>query len=101
MIDSSIIDKIVRDLGANYLGDEIVINDLYLEIASIASDISNREANDTQLYPYIKKAVIAEYLCRGGEGLLSRGEGSISSSYEDIINKLRNDIVKNHLRRMK
>lgn len=95
------IDKIINDLSANYRGDEEVLQDILDEVSSIASDISNRKADDEKLYPYIKKAVKAIYLCRGAEGMQSRGEGSISNSFEDNIEKLRNDIIKNGLRRLR
>ena len=96
------LEKIKKDLGANYnQNDEEVLKEIIEEVSSIASNISNRKADDEKLYPYIKKATKAMYLCRGAEGLQSRGEGSISSSYEDIIEKLRNDIVKNGLRRIR
>lgn len=95
------IEKIIADLGANYKDDEEVLNEILEEVSSIASDISNRPANDVKLFPYIKKATKAIYLTRGAEGLTSRGEGSISSSYEDIVGKLRNDIIKSGLRRIR
>lgn len=95
------INKIIEDLGENYKNDGDVLKDIYEEVSSIASNISNRKADDEKLYPYIKKATKAIYLCRGGEGLTSRGEGSISNSFEDVIEKLRNDIIKNGLRRLK
>ena len=95
------IDKIIEDLGVNYRDDVDLLKDIYEEVSSIASDISNRKINDEKLYPYIKKATKAIYLCRGSEGLTSRGEGSISNSFEDVIEKLRNDIIKNGLRRLR
>ena len=95
------IDKIVADLGANYKEDEEVLTDILEEVSSIASDISNRQKNDEKLFPYIKKATKAIYLSRGSEGLSSRNEDSISTSFEDIIEKLRNDIIKSGLRRIK
>ena len=95
------IEKIKSDLGANYRNDEDVLKDILEEVTSIASDISNRTADDEKLFPYIKKAVKAEYLARGAEGLISRNEGSVSSSFEDIIDKLRNNIIKSGLRRIK
>lgn len=95
------LEKIIEDLGENFKNDREVLKDILEEVSSIASDISNRKSDDEKLYPYIKKAVKAIYLCRGAEGMISRGEGSISSSYEDIIEKLRNDIIKNGVRRMK
>lgn len=95
------IDKIINDLGSNYRGDDKVLEEILEEVSSIASDISNRQKDDEKLFPYIKKATKAIYLSRGAEGLTSRNEGSISTSYEDIIEKLRNDIIKSGLRRIK
>lgn len=100
MKKTNYIDKIIADLGANYKDDKEVLEEILEEMNSIAFDISNNK-NKEKLFPYINKAVKAVYLSRGAEGLQSRGEGSISSSYEDIIEKLRNDIIKNGLRRLK
>ena len=101
MAETSNIDKIIADLGANYKDDKNVLEEILEEVSSIASDISSRQEDDTKLFPYIKKATKAIYLSRGSEGLTSRNEGSISTSYEDIIEKLRNDIIKSGLRRIK
>lgn len=95
------IEKIITDLGPNYKNDKDVLEDILEEVSSIASDISNRTADDEKLFPYIKKAVKAEYIARGAEGLTSRGEGSMSSSFEDTMDKLRNNIIKSGLRRIK
>lgn len=95
------IDKIIADLGPNYKNDKDVLEDILEQVTSIASDISNRQKDDKKLYPYIKKAVKAEYIARGVEGQSSRSEGSVSSSFEDIIDKLRNNIIKSGLRRIK
>lgn len=94
------IDKIINDLGANYIEDKEVLENILEEVSSIAFSISNSQDID-KLFPYIKKAVKGIYLTRGAEGLQSRSEGSISSTFEDIIDKLRNDIIKNGLRRLK
>lgn len=94
------LDKIIADLGANYRGDKDVLEDILEEISSIAFDISNNK-NETQLFSYIKKAVKATYIRRGAEGMTSSSEGGESYSYEDITEKLRNDIIKNGLRRLK
>lgn len=93
--------KIKSNLGENYIEDtDDVLQDIIEDMTSIACDISNRQATDEKLFPYIKKAVRSEYLARGAEGLTSRSEGSISSSYEDIIEKMRDNIIKNGLRRL-
>lgn len=96
------LEEIKINLGANYVTNtDDVLQGIIDDITSIACDISNRKAEDKKLVPYIKKAVRSEYLARGAEGLLSRTEGSISSSYEDIVEKLRNNIIKNGVRRLK
>lgn len=96
------LDKIKKDLGANYnQNDDEVLKEIIEEVSSIASNISNRKTDDSKLFPYIAKATKAIYLTRGAEGLQSRSEGSISNSFEDIIEKLRNDIIKSGLRRIK
>lgn len=96
------LEQIIRRLGANYIEDtEDIIQDIIEDMTPIACDASNRNKEDTKMFPYIKKAVISEYNARGTEGLLSRSEGSISSQYEDIIEKMRNNIIKNGLRRIK
>ena len=95
-------ETIIADLGANYNeDDEEILEEILEDVTSIASNISNRDKYDTKLYPYIKRAVKSIYLTRGAEGLKSRSEGSISSSYEDVVEKMRNDIIKNGLRRIK
>ena len=90
--------QIKKNLGANYKENT---DDILHDITSIACDNSNRKKDDERLFPYIKKAVRSEYLARGAEGLLSRNEGSISSSYKDIVEELRNNIIKSGLRRVK
>lgn len=100
MAETSNINKIIADLGANYKDDEKVLSEIFEEVSSIASNISNRPEDDVKLFPHIKKAVKAIYLSRGSEGLTNRSEGSISSSFEDVIDKLRNNIIKTGLRRL-
>ena len=102
MANTDNVEKIIKDLSVNYKNDDrYVLEGILEEVSSIASDISNRDKDDEKLFPYIKKAVKAEYLARGAEGLTSRGEGSMSSSFEDTMDKLRNNIIKSGLRRIK
>lgn len=98
MAEANNIDKIKADLGANYRDDEEVLKEILEEVTSIAFDISHNKDKD-KLFPYIKRAVIAEYNQRGAEGLLSRTEGSMSSQFDDIIDKLEKNIIKARLRR--
>lgn len=87
------LDKIKQRLGANYIENtDNIIRDIIDDMTSIACNASNRNEEDEKLLPYIKKAVIAEYNARGAEGLLSRNEGSVSSTFNDIEKKLRIDV---------
>ena len=96
----TLFNKIKENLGANYIEDSSnVIIDLIDDFSSIACDVSNRKKDDKKLEPYIKKAVISEYMQRGADGMNSRSEGSISSAYYDIVEKLRKDIIRNGLRK--
>ena len=62
------LDEIKLRLGANYIDDtDDIINNIIEDITSIASHASNRDTDDEKLEPYIKKAVISEYLARGAE----------------------------------
>lgn len=91
MID---ITEIKKRLGANYIeGTESVIIDIIKDITSIACDASNRKENDSKIYPYVKKAIVSEYLSRGAEGLSSLSESGRSSSFYDIEEKLRKDLI--------
>ena len=74
---------------------------IILAIIAVSKFMTKNKKEDTKLFPYIKKATKAIYLSRGAEGLTSRNEGSISTSFEDIIDKLRSDIIKSGLRRIK
>lgn len=87
--------KIIADLGVNFKnGDDSIIEN-YIELySSIASDNSNRKIDDTKLYPYIYTAVKEAYLRRGDEGSSSSTEGSLSTSYVDIEEKLAKDVRK-------
>lgn len=96
------LEQIKANLGENYIeGTQDVLEDIINDMTSIACDVSNRQKTDEKLFPYIKKAVKSEYLTRGAEGLLSKTEGSQSSSFEDIIDKMRSNIIKNGVRRLK
>ena len=96
----SLLQEIIAELGANYnTSDESVLNQILTDIISIATQVTNLKSTDERLKPYIKKATKSEYLCRGADGLASRGEGSISASYKDITDTLRNDLIRGGLRR--
>ena len=93
-------EEIIAELGANYNTNDSEVIDTYIQdFTTIATEISNLNAGDERLHPYIRKAVISRYLSRGAEGLKSRNEGSISASYKDILDGLKNDLARGGLRR--
>ena len=96
------LEKIIRQLSVNFRDDEEVLEDILEETFSIALNSSHREDtedNKELLFPYVKEAVLSIYNRRGNEGMQSRNEGSISTTYTDIIKKMKNDIVEDGLRR--
>lgn len=85
--------KVITDLGANFKdGDDSIIEEYINLYSSIASANSNRDKDDEILYPFIYEAVKEAYLRRGDEGSSSSTEGSLSASYIDIVEKLKNDV---------
>lgn len=81
--------RLKDDLSVNFkTGDDSILSDFIDDYISIASNNSNRSKDDEKLYPHVYKAVKSAYLLRGDEGSSSSTEGSLSTSYEDIEEKL-------------
>ncbi len=98
-----ILDKIIADLSENYKNDEEVLKSIINDTITNALFISNRknsEDNINLLLPEIKKAVKSIYLQRGGEGSKSLSEIGTSTSFEDAIEILRTNIIKNGKRKV-
>lgn len=96
------LNEIKADLGANFkTGDETILQKYIDDLTVVALQVSNRMMGDDKLDYYIKEGVKSAYLRRGDEGTASSNEGSLSSSYKDIEEKLRQDIIKNGLRLVK
>lgn len=92
-IKEELVDKIISDLGPNFKkGDDDILRNYFDLYSPIASDKSNRKINDEKLIPYIYNAVKQSYERRGDEGKSSSSEGSISSTYIDIEEKLAKDV---------
>lgn len=85
-------EKIIAYLSTNYRGDDTVIDEYIKDYSAIASHNSNRKSDDEKLIPYIVEAVVSAYLRRGDEGSSSSSEGSLSTSYIDIEQKLAKDV---------
>ncbi len=96
-----LLDSVKARLGPNYIANtDDVIVDILNDVEKEAYDFSHLKTKKERLHPYIKEATISEYNQRGYEGMLSRNEGGISSSFRDILEKMRKDIVRARLRRL-
>ena len=93
------LNEIISELGDNYnSSDESVLKDILDEVTANALTISNRaetEQNILFLKQEIKACVKGIYLQRGSEGLNSLSQSGTSSNFNDCMDKLRNDIIKN------
>ena len=90
---TKMLDRLKKDVSLNFkTGDDSILSDFIDDYISIASHNSNRKENDNKLYPYVYEAVKEAYLRRGDEGSSSSTEGSLSTSYVDIVEKLKKDV---------
>lgn len=97
------INEIINELGDNYNSDdENVLNNILEEVTANALTISNLE-NNIQNQEYLKQEIKScakgIYLQRGSDGLKSLNQSGTNSSFNDCMEKLRNDIVRNGKRR--
>lgn len=87
------LERLKKDLSVNFKnGDDSILSDFIDDYISIASNNSNRRKDDEKIYPYVYNAVKSAYLRRGDEGSSSATEGSLSTSYIDIEEKLAKDV---------
>ena len=97
------INEIINELGDNYNSDdENVLNNILEEVTANAltiSNLSNNIQNQEYLKQEIKSCVKGIYLQRGSDGLKSLNQSGTNSSFNDCMEKLRNDIVRNGKRR--
>lgn len=85
------VEIIKKELGDNYRNDIDTLNNLFDDYMQIATNTSGRKELDDKINPYVKTAVKSAYLRLGNEGSSSASEGSLSSSYVDIEDKLKKD----------
>ena len=97
------LNEIINELGDNYnTNDNSVLESILDEVTANALTISNREEtidNKLLLKQEIKNCVKGIYLQRGAEGLNSLSERGTSSNFNDCMDRLRNDIIRNGKRR--
>ncbi len=102
MTKEKLLESIKTDLNANYRNDDEVLNDLFEEVLNDALFISNRkklyETNEekqiTILASNIRKCVKTIYLQRGSEDVTSQSLSGITNTYDDSIERMKADIIK-------
>lgn len=101
-----ILDEIIKDLSDNYRNDKEVLTSLLDDIINDALFISNRrfktdkEEQLTILKSNIKKAVKSVYLQRGSEDVSSNSESGTSNTYEQVVEVMTLDIIRQNKRIM-
>ncbi len=108
MTKEKLLESIKTDLNANYRNDDEVLNDLFEEVLNDALFISNRkklyetseEEQITILASNIRKCVKTIYLQRGSEDVTSQTLSGISNTYDDSIERMKADIIKQGKRRL-
>lgn len=113
MTRNDLFESIIADLGANYQeDDEKLLGALLDEAISDALIISNRsrlaalskEGMAEQisiLSSNIRKAVVSTYLARGSEDVESQTVSGLSSTFENAIDTMSKDIIKQGKRILK
>lgn len=100
----TILDEIKADLDVLYRDDDEVLISLLDDVIQDALFISNRQhKKDSEnqlkiLKSNIKKAVKSIYLQRGAEDVKSLGQGGISSTYDNAIETMEKDILRQNKR---
>lgn len=108
-IKDTLYEQIVRDLGVNFNSEDgNVLHDLIDDVVEDALIMSNRdarattetakEAQVTVLASNIKKAVKTLYLQRGIEDVKSNSQSGLSNTYDDAMESMLRDIVRQNKR---
>lgn len=98
------LEEIKRDLADNYANDDSVLKDIIEDMTENALSISNRVKNQKNidlLKSNIKKAVKTVYLQRGKEDVKSDSMAGISSAYDQAIETMTKDIIRQNKRLLK
>lgn len=97
------VEEIISELGDNYnSADRDVVETILEEVTANAltiSNLSNSIQNQEYLKQEIKSCVKGIYLQRGSEGLKNLDQSGTNSSFDDCMDKLRNNVIKNGKRK--
>lgn len=102
-IYSKLLEEIKADLADNFsASDETVLGDLLEDVINDALSMANRpatEAGVTVLSSNIKKATKTIYLQRGIEDVKSNSQSGLSNTYDDAMETMLKDIIRQNKRR--
>ena len=104
MTKTELLSRIVSDLGDNfYDGDTAVLTSILEDVIEDSLSMSNRNGKDLEsqldvLSSNIKKAVKAIYLQRGVEDVKSNSMSGLSNTYEDVMEQMLRDIIRQNKR---
>ncbi len=97
---AGLLDIIISDLSVNFAtNDTIILENILVDVANNALEISNRQSIKGLEYE-IKKCVKSIYLQRGTEDVNSLNQSGRSASYIDPMEEMRNNIIKSGKRRL-
>lgn len=106
MTKENLLNSIISDLDANFKNDSSVLSALLDEVINDALFTSNRDqlvdSTDTStlesqldvLASNIRRAVKTIYLQRGAEDTKSQSLSGLSSTYDDVIETMKNSIIR-------
>ena len=111
-VKEELINEVINDLGANYnINDGEVIASIIDDVIEDALLMSNRSARATSgvakdaqiiiLASNIKKAVKTIYLQRGIEDVKSNSQSGLSNTYDDAMETMLRDLVRQNKRIMR
>ena len=97
-----VLNEVISDLGANYNSDDMsVLNNILEDVIADALMVSNRsetENNLNILKSNIKKATKSVYLLRGAEDVRSNSQSGLSNTYDDVMETMLKDIIRQNKR---
>ena len=100
-----VLSEVKADLGENYISsDESVLMSILTDVIEDALRMSNRANNENNLSVLksnIKKATKSIYLLRGVEDVKSNSQSGLSNTYDNVMETMLTDIIRQNKRLMR
>lgn len=106
MTKEQLLHSISTDLGANYRNDSVLLEEIFDEVVNDALIVSNRSQLASAdmgsqldiLASNIRKCVKSIYLIRGAEDVKSQSQSGLNSTYENAVETMTHDIIRQNKR---